>query len=74
MNSIQRLKLIFHIVLKFKILLLLNGLTLQRNLCLAFKYQILSGLAAKQAVETWSLHLPATSPGRSATLTRGRAT
>lgn len=42
MNSFQRLKLIFHIALKFKILLL-NGLTLQRNLRFAFKYQVLSG-------------------------------
>lgn len=42
MNSSQRLKLIFHIALKFKILLL-NGLTLQRNLRFAFKYRVLSG-------------------------------
>lgn len=40
MNSIQRLKLIFHTVLKFKILLL-NALALQHSLHFAFKYPVL---------------------------------
>ena len=69
LNSIQRLKLIIRTVLKFK-MLLLSGLTLQRNLYFAFKYQILSGAGCSARCRNPGV----APPSHEVQLSRGRST